>query len=46
MVASDMHATIEELEVVFSVRSVPKLYDEGQLALEGSLETEVRRVGG
>jgi hypothetical protein len=33
-------------EAVFSVRSVPRLYDEGQLPLRRSLETEVRRVEG
>jgi hypothetical protein len=38
--AIDTHATIEELfETVFSVRSVPRLYNEGQLPLEESLET-------
>jgi hypothetical protein len=30
---------------MFSVQSVPRLYNEGQLPLEGSLETAVRRVG-
>jgi hypothetical protein len=41
------HATTEELlEAVFSVRSVPRLFNEGQLPLEESLETAVKRVGG
>jgi hypothetical protein len=31
--------------VVFSVRSVPRLYKEEQLRLRESLETAVRRVG-
>jgi hypothetical protein len=43
MIARDKHATIVELlEAVFSVRSVPRLYNEGQR----SLEMTVRRVGG
>jgi hypothetical protein len=47
MAATDTHATIEELlEAVFSVRSVPRLYNESQLLLEESLWTVVRRVGG
>jgi hypothetical protein len=47
MAATDMHTTTEEmLEAVFSVRSVPRLYNEGQLPLEKSLETAVRRRGG
>jgi hypothetical protein len=33
------------LEAVFSVRSVPRLYNEGHLALRESSETAVRRVG-
>jgi myo-inositol catabolism protein IolC len=33
-------------EVVFSVRSVPKLYNEDQLPLWESLETAIRRVEG
>jgi hypothetical protein len=46
MVATDTHVTIEELlEAVFSVKSVPRLFNEGQLPLEESLETAVRRVG-
>jgi hypothetical protein len=33
MAARDTHATIEELfEAVFSVRSVPRLYNKGQLS--------------
>jgi hypothetical protein len=31
---------------MFSKPSVPRLYNEGQLPLEDSLETVVRRVGG
>jgi hypothetical protein len=47
MTATNKHSTIEELlEALLSVRSVPKLYNEGQLPLEESLETAVRRVGG
>jgi hypothetical protein len=47
MAATDTHAIIEELlEVVFSVRSVPRLYKEKQLQLRESLETVVKRVGG
>jgi hypothetical protein len=34
------------LEAVFSVRPMMRLYDEGQLPLEESLEMAVRRVGG
>jgi hypothetical protein len=46
MAATDTYATIEELlEAVFSVRSMPTLYNEVQLPLEKSLETAVRRVG-
>jgi hypothetical protein len=42
-----MAATVEEmLEAVFSVRYVPRLYNEVQLPLDESLEPEVRRVGG
>jgi hypothetical protein len=34
MTATDTHATIEELlEAVFSVRSVPRLYNEEQLTI-------------
>jgi hypothetical protein len=47
MAAKDKHATIEELsEVVFYVRSVPRLYNEEQLRLRMSSETVVRRAGG
>jgi hypothetical protein len=50
MSASGTHATIEELlEALFSVRSIPRLYNESQLPLEQSLETletAVKRVGG
>jgi hypothetical protein len=46
MAATDTHAQTEVLlEVVFSLRSVPRLYNEGQLPLEKRLETTVRRVG-
>jgi hypothetical protein len=46
MAVTDTHATLEELLVaVFSVRSVPRLYNEDQLPLEESLETAVRKVG-
>jgi hypothetical protein len=42
-----MAATTEELlEAMFSVPSVPRLYNEEQLPLRGSLETVVRGVGG
>jgi hypothetical protein len=47
MAATDKNATIEELlEAVFSVRSEPRLYNEGQVPLEQGLEMEVRRAGG
>jgi hypothetical protein len=47
MVAMDLHATTEELlEVVSCVRSMPRLYNEGQLPLEESFDTTVKRVGG
>jgi hypothetical protein len=47
MDARDTQATIKELlGVVFSLRSVPMLYNEEQPPLEESLETAVRRVGG
>jgi hypothetical protein len=37
MAATDKHATMEELVVVaFSVQSVPRLYNKGQLPLEES----------
>jgi hypothetical protein len=42
MAATDMHTTEELLEVVFSVRSVLRLYNEGQLPLEKSPEMTVR----
>jgi hypothetical protein len=39
-------ATIEALfEEVSSMRSIPRLYNEGQLRLRESLETAVGRVG-
>jgi hypothetical protein len=38
MAATDMHAITEELlEAMFSVRSVPRLYNEDQLPLPTSL---------
>jgi hypothetical protein len=44
---SNGRTAIEELlEVIFSVRSVLRLYNEGKLPLEKSVETAVRRVGG
>jgi hypothetical protein len=47
MPTTETHATIEELlEVMFSLRFVPRLYDEGQLPLQRSLETAARRIGG
>jgi hypothetical protein len=47
MAATDMHETIEELlKAVFSVRSVPMIYNGGQLPSEESLETAVTRAGG
>jgi hypothetical protein len=47
MAATNTHAAIEQLlEAPFSVLSVPGLYKEGQLPLEGSLETTVGTVGG
>jgi hypothetical protein len=46
MAATDTHATIEKLlETVFSVRPTARLYNEGQLPLDESLETAVRGVG-
>jgi hypothetical protein len=46
MAATDTHPTIEELlEAVFSVRSVPRPYNEGQLPLEECPETARGRVG-
>jgi hypothetical protein len=47
MATTDLHGTTKEvLEEVFSVRSMPRLYNEDQLPSEESLETAVRRVGG
>jgi hypothetical protein len=44
--ASDTHATVEKLlEGVFSVRSVPNLYNEVQLPLPVSLERSREREG-
>jgi hypothetical protein len=45
MAATDTHATIEELlEALFSVWSVPRLYNEEQLRLREGLETAVTGV--
>jgi hypothetical protein len=47
MAATDAHeATVELLEMVFSMLSVPVLYNEDQLRLRESIELAVRRVGG
>jgi hypothetical protein len=47
MAATDTNATVEELlEAVFSAPSVAKLYNESHLALEETIETAVRIVGG
>jgi hypothetical protein len=46
MTATDKHATIELFKAMLSVGSVPMLYSEGQLPLEKSSETAVRRGGG
>jgi hypothetical protein len=47
MAATGTHATTEELlGVVFSVRPVPRLHNEGPLPSEESLEMAARRVGG
>jgi hypothetical protein len=47
MAITDTHATTEELlEAMFSVWSMPRLNNEGQLWSEESLEMAVRRVGG
>jgi hypothetical protein len=47
MAATGTYETIEELlEAVFFVWSVPRIYNEGQMPLEESLETAVRRIGG
>jgi hypothetical protein len=44
MVATDTHTTIEELlEVVFSERSVSRLYNEGQLPLDSGDGSEKSR---
>jgi hypothetical protein len=45
MAAIDTHTTTELLEVVFPVRSVPRLYKEKQLLLRESLERAEKRVG-
>jgi hypothetical protein len=46
MAATVTHATIEELlKEEFSVWSVTRIYKKGQLPLEESLETAVRRFG-
>jgi hypothetical protein len=46
MAATDTHATIEELLVaVFSVRSVPRQYNEEQLRLRETPDAAVRSVG-
>jgi hypothetical protein len=41
-----MHGTIELLETVFSLRYVPRIYNEEQLRLREGLEMAIRRVGG
>jgi hypothetical protein len=47
MASTDKHTTTEELSgAVFSVRSLLRLYNEGQLPFEESLETAVKRIGG
>jgi hypothetical protein len=47
MATTDTHSTIEELlEAVFSLKSVPRLYNEGHLLLERRLQTALRTVGG
>jgi hypothetical protein len=47
MAATDTNETTEELlEAVFSVPSVTRLYNNGQLQLAKRLETAVRRVRG
>jgi hypothetical protein len=40
-----MAATEELLEAMFSARSIPRLHNEEQMRLCGSLETVVRRGG-
>lgn len=45
--AADTHSTTEELwDEMFSVRSLPRLYNDYQLSVRESSETAVRRVGG
>jgi hypothetical protein len=44
MAASDTHEKSELLEAVFSVPSVPRIYNDEHLQLGKSLETAVRRV--
>jgi hypothetical protein len=45
MAAREIHATIQELlEVMFSMQSVPRLYNKQQLRLQESLGTEMRTV--
>jgi hypothetical protein len=46
MAATDTYTTEELLETVFSVLSVPRLYNEKQMRLKESLETSVIGVGG
>jgi hypothetical protein len=46
MATTDTQAAIELLEAVFSVLSMPTLYNEDQLALRESPEAAARRVGG
>jgi hypothetical protein len=46
MAATDTHATTDLLEALFSVWSVPRLHNKGQLPLWKSPETATRRVGG
>jgi hypothetical protein len=46
MAVTDTQTAIEVLQAVFSVRSVPRLYNEGQMPLADSLETAVTRLGG
>jgi hypothetical protein len=41
---TDTHAIV--MEETFSVRSVPRLYNEDQLPLRGSFETAVTKLGG
>jgi hypothetical protein len=47
IVAADTYATVEELlEALFSVQSMPGLYNTYQLPLQMSSETAVRKVRG